>query len=266
CFMKSGPRNDRLVYLTLEQVTGFLDEIADLGLATRIIGFTGGEPFMNKAFPSMLDAVLARGHEALVLTNAMQPLWQRRDALSNLAARHGTERLTMRVSIDHYTPEPHEDERGPGSWTLVQRGVEWLAGGGFRLSVAGRTRWGEDPAAVRQGYRDLFDVWGLDVDAFDPGQLILFPEMDERIDVPEITTACWNIVGVRPQDQMCATQRMVVWRKGRPAPHLVPCTLLPFGREFDLGPRLADALGPVALNHPHCARFCVLGGASCTPS
>jgi hypothetical protein len=27
---------------------------------------------------------------------------------------------------------------------------------------------------------------------------------------------------------------------------------------------LAGAAGEVALNHPHCARFCVLGGASCS--
>ena len=27
---------------------------------------------------------------------------------------------------------------------------------------------------------------------------------------------------------------------------------------------LAEASGPVALNHPHCSKFCVLGGASCS--
>ena len=27
---------------------------------------------------------------------------------------------------------------------------------------------------------------------------------------------------------------------------------------------LEEAKGPVALNHPHCAKFCVLGGASCS--
>ena len=31
-----------------------------------------------------------------------------------------------------------------------------------------------------------------------------------------------------------------------------------------IGPTLADAARPIALNHPHCARFCVLGGASCS--
>mgnify|MGYP000698733207 CR=1 FL=1 len=30
------------------------------------------------------------------------------------------------------------------------------------------------------------------------------------------------------------------------------------------GETLADANVAVKLNHPHCARFCVLGGASCS--
>jgi len=57
---------------------------------------------------------------------------------------------------------------------------------------------------------------------------------------------------------------MVVKRKGAAAPSVVACTLLPYEPEFDLGPTLADAEGAVALNHPHCAKFCVLGGASCS--
>ena len=30
------------------------------------------------------------------------------------------------------------------------------------------------------------------------------------------------------------------------------------------GATLAEADGAVKLNHPHCARFCVLGGGSCS--
>jgi len=31
--------------------------------------------------------------------------------------------------------------------------------------------------------------------------------------------------------------------------------------QFELGSTLSEASRPVALNHPHCAKFCVLGGA-----
>ena len=47
-------------------------------------------------------------------------------------------------------------------------------------------------------------------------------------------------------------------------PVVVPCTLLPYGDQFVMGETLAEADGPVKLNHPHCARFCVLGGGSCS--
>ena len=63
---------------------------------------------------------------------------------------------------------------------------------------------------------------------------------------------------------MCASSRMVVKRKGEAVPRVAACTLLPYQPEFDLGESLAEASQAVQLNHPHCARFCVLGGASCS--
>ena len=59
-------------------------------------------------------------------------------------------------------------------------------------------------------------------------------------------------------------QDMVVRRKEAEAPSVVACTLLPFETRFELGGTLTEAAGPVQLNHPHCARFCVLGGGSCS--
>jgi len=63
---------------------------------------------------------------------------------------------------------------------------------------------------------------------------------------------------------MCASSRMVVKRKGEARPSVVACTLLPYDDAFDLGATLAEASRAVPLNHPHCARFCVLGGGSCS--
>ena len=51
---------------------------------------------------------------------------------------------------------------------------------------------------------------------------------------------------------------------GAARPVVLPCTLLPYDPAFEMGESLAGARGAVALNHPHCARFCVLGGASCS--
>ncbi len=263
CYIESSPTNDRLVYLSAAEVSGYLDEIAVLGLPTREIGFTGGEPFMNPEILAMLDAVLARGHQALVLTNGMRPMMKCAEGLAALKDRHGG-RLVIRVSVDHYTPTLHEVERGKRSWEPMVKGLAWLAAEGFNLRVAGRSCWGEPEVETRKGYARLFAELGLPVDAQDPEALVIFPEMDAELDVPEITDACWDLLGVRPETVMCATSRMVVKRKGEDRPVVMPCTLLPYGDDFVMGETLAESAGRVKLNHPHCARFCVLGGGSCS--
>ncbi|MCA1779193.1 MAG: radical SAM protein, partial [Xanthomonadaceae bacterium] len=262
CYIESSPSNDRLVYISHSELCAYLDEIERDGLGTRTIAFTGGEPFMNPDMIAMLEEVLSRGLEALVLTNAMKPMMKVSARLLDLQARLG-ERLTIRVSIDHYAREQHELERGPRSWRPALAGLHWLSRNGFTLDIAGRLFSGEPEVRMREGYARLFLRENIKLDAFDPRQLVLFPEMDERADVPEITESCWKTVGVSPDAMMCADSRMVVKRKGAERPVIVPCTLLPYAPEFELGHTLAEAFGNVRLNHPHCARFCVLGGASC---
>jgi len=263
CYIESSPLNDRLSYITATEVAEYLDEIARDGLPTQDIGFTGGEPFMNPDIHDMLEDVLSRGFKALVLTNAMRPMMRQNHRLLALHERYG-DRLTLRVSIDHPTRARHEEVRGPGSWGPMIKGLEWLAGHGFTVDIAGRTLFGESESELRAAYGALAAEVGLDLDVNDPARLILFPEMDERADVPEISVGCWDILGVDPADMMCATSRMVVKRKGVDHPAVVACTLLPYDPRFELGRTLDEATGGVALNHPHCARFCVLGGGSCT--
>jgi len=263
CYIESSPRNDRLAYLSHDEVRSYLNEIAQVNLPVTLIGFTGGEPFMNPEIIPMLEDALARGLRVLVLTNAMKPMRRRRETLAALRGRHG-QRLAIRVSLDHYTPEVHEAERGQRTWKPAIDGLVWLARNGFNVDVAGRRFTGEREHDVREGYARLFAELGIAVDAMDPVRLMLFPEMDPGRDVPEITTACWGILNKSPEDVMCASSRMVVKRKGAVRPAVVACTLLPYDRDFELGATLAAAARPVALNHPFCASFCVLGGAACS--
>ncbi len=265
CYMESGPRNDRLEYLSLTEVGEYLDEIQEASLPAEEIGFTGGEPFMNPELPGMLEEALSRGFRVLVLSNAMRPLQIKKEPLLAVHQALG-EKLSIRVSIDHYSKDMHEELRGPHSWKPTLDGVRWLAANDFNLAIAGRNRWDETEADMRAGYGALFQELGLKIDAADPASLVLFPEMDEGRDVPEITKACWDILGVAPDTMMCATSRMAVKRKGAPRPVVVPCTLLPYDDRFDLGHDLAGSAGLVNLNHPHCARFCVLGGGACSAS
>jgi pyruvate-formate lyase-activating enzyme len=263
CYIESSPRNDRLAYLTAAEVATFLDEIARDRLPTRLVGFTGGEPFMNADIIAMLRDVLSRGLDALVLTNGMKPLRKLRAELLELREAFA-DRLTIRVSVDHYDAVIHEQERGRRSWAPTLDGLVWLARHGFRVDVAARRFTGETQDDLRAGFARLFADNGIGVDAYDPIRLMLFPEMETARDVPEITTACWGILDKSPDDVMCAGARMVVRRKDAPVPVVVACTLLPYDPRFELGTTLGAASRPVALNHPFCASFCVLGGASCS--
>ncbi len=265
CYIESSPRNDALAFISAAEVAALLDEATTPQRHLQQVGFTGGEPFLNHDLPAMLQDVLGRGLRALVLTNAMKPMLRHAAALRLLAGTFG-DRLTLRVSIDHPDPARHDAERGSGSFAQAIAGLEWLVRAGVHVHVAGRPGLsGESETALREGFSRLFASHRIPLDADDRQVLVLFPEMDAAVDVPEISTACWDILHRNPEELMCATARMAVKRKGADRPGVVACTLLPYDPRFELGATLAEAARPVALNHPHCARFCVLGGGSCAP-
>lgn len=259
CYIESSPRNDALLYLSQDEAERFLDELGE----PIEIGLTGGEPFMNPDIIAILESALGRGHRVLVLTNAMRPMRRHERSLLELAARFPG-KLTLRVSLDHHSQAVHEAERGPGSWDKAIDGLRWIATNGIRCAVAGRLLPGECKDDARSGYASLFRGIGLPLDAADPASLVLFPEMDATADVPEISEGCWDVLGLTPAVAMCQSSRMIVHRKGQPGAEVAACTLLPYDEQFLLGPTLSEARRTVALNHPHCARFCVLGGASCS--
>ena len=263
CYIESTPRNDRLSYLSRADVQRFLAEARADFPSVEEIGFTGGEPFMNPSIMEILEDALSAGYGALVLTNAMAPMRRHREALVALNARY-REKFAVRVSLDHFSREVHEHVRGRRSWRPALTGLKWLSDNGFDLAVASRVLGPDDERALRKVFGRLFREEGICVDASDPHRLVLFPEMDATVDVPEITETCWSILGKKPSDVMCATSRMVIKRKGAGRPVVVSCTLLPYDQQFEMGSTLADSNRPVRLNHPHCAKFCVLGGASCS--
>ena len=115
----------------------YLDEIAALRLGTRLIGFTGGEPFMNPELPAMLEDALSRGLRALVLTNAMKPMHKMQAGAAAAA------RALWRPADDPRLDRPLRPRRARGgarrrSWQPTIDGLEWLADNGFSLNVASR--------------------------------------------------------------------------------------------------------------------------------
>ncbi len=262
CYIESSPKNGRLVYLTLADAVPFLDEIEGLPAPVSLIGFTGGEPFMNPAFIAILEETLRRGFETLTLTNALKPMERRKPDIARLAKEYGG-RMRIRVSLDDFRARVHDEERGEGAFAAALDGLLWLERAGVRVEVAARSLAGDGEDAMRRGFARLFADRGAKVDCGDAQELVLLPEMKDGATPPEIAEACWGLLGKSPADVMCSNARMVVKRNGAAAPSVVACTILPYDARFELGGTLAELSGPAPLLHPYCATFCVLGGGSC---
>lgn len=258
CYIESNPTNDRLVYLTLDDVTPFIHEAKNEHV--ELIGLTGGEPFLNPNIISILKSILESGIEVLVLTNAYRVIKRHESALLNLKEEFG-DKLHLRVSLDHYTKKVHEEQRGPNTFERTLERLKWLYDMGFNISIAGRSLLQEEDVVSK--YQELLfnNKIGLNLTS---DKIVVFPEMIASEDVPEITTACWDILKKSPDDQMCASERMIVKRKGADTPVVLPCTLLAYDKSFELGSSIKNSKKDVYLNHKFCAKFCVLGGASCS--
>jgi sulfatase maturation enzyme AslB (radical SAM superfamily) len=260
CYIESSPKNDRLEYISFEEFKTFINESIQNELGTKEIGFTGGEPFMNKDIFKMIKYSLDNDFKTLVLTNAMKPMMNNKSQLLRLNHLN----LTIRVSIDHYTKEKHEEVRGPNSWEPMIDGLKWLSENSFNYCLATRLMWGEDEDTTRNNFQKFIDQFNLKLNSKSKIQLVTFAEMDVSQDTPEITTDCWKILNKEPETVMCSTSRMIVKKKGEKLPSVIACTLLPYEKEFDLGKSLKESNQKVYLNHPHCSKFCVLGGSSCS--
>ena len=206
CYIESSPKNDSLAYLTFEEVKSFIDEALDKNLGTNEIGFTGGEPFMNKDILKMIDYSLRKGLKVLVLSNAMKPMLNRTKELIKL--NHPN--LIVRVSIDHYEKEKHEEIRGKNTYDVMLQGLKWLNENNFNYTLATRLLWKEKEEDLRKNFGTFIKNNNLKLDTYSPKELVTFAEMDEKIDTPEITTSCWNILNKDPNDVMCSWSRMVV--------------------------------------------------------
>ena len=164
CYIQSSPSNDRLVYITAAEVQDYLDQIITRKWPVTEIAFTGGEPFMNPQMIDITRASLAAGYDVLILTNAMRPMMRKsvRTGLQKLEADFG-DKLTLRISVDHWSQDCHDKERGKGALARTIEGMIWLRDTGISMAVAGRTVWGEPEAQSRDGYRALYAKHGFDI-------------------------------------------------------------------------------------------------------
>ena len=121
CYIESSPKNDRLASFTVADVVPFLDELAGLAQPVSLIGFTGGEPFMNPNFMGILEETLSRR-----LRDAHADECVEADGTPESRHRAAGEaiqpRMRVRVSLDDFRSDVHDAERGEGAFSHLSRG------------------------------------------------------------------------------------------------------------------------------------------------
>jgi MoaA/NifB/PqqE/SkfB family radical SAM enzyme len=261
CLEGSGPKEDRLPYITHEEVRPLLKQASEMGCER--FSFTGGEPFLNKEFLAILEEALELA-PCLVLTNATRPLHLRYDELSKLT--HHGKRLKFRVSLDHPDPEKHDQGRGEGSFEMAVEGLKRLQEMGFETSLACQWPNGADRDLLREEYLGLLRERGCSDDL----GFVFFPDFHppgEKVETPEITQDCMT----RYHDEvsrskfMCAFSRMVIKRPE--GLKVSACTLVDDDDSYDLsdGDLKAAVKTRVTLGHHRCFS-CFSCGASCSES
>ena len=164
--------------------------------ARKLIGFTGGEPFMNRDLPAMLEDVLGARAQGAGADQRHEADAQDEARAARRCWRATASNLTIRVSLDHYERGLHEKERGAAELAADHRRPGLARRSRASTShVAGRRFSGETEAEVRAGYARLFARHRHHHRCGRPGRRwCCFRRWTPRVDVPEITTACWGIL------------------------------------------------------------------------
>lgn len=257
CFNESGPRSRAFGPLGLEQVLAALEESAALGV--REVFFTGGEPFLNRDLPRMVEAALQRG-PATVLTNATV-LPSR--AISALQAADARSRysLEVRVSLDGESAERNDPIRGRGTFERVLAGFSRLHRAGF-LPILTVTRTWEDAETldVLARLREVLRSRGCE-----RPRIKLLPrlrigrEAERTGSYPSCARVSREMLqGFDTANLLCSRARVVTDRG------IWVCPILVMAPDARLGGTLAEAIGrDYALAHRAC-HTCYLHGAICS--
>lgn len=260
CLEGSKPGDKRLQLVRFADVRPFIDEAISLG--TEQFSFTGGEPFLARDLPRILNHASALA-PCLVLTNGTRALQHRLQALESL--RHAKHTVSFRVSLDYPDAARHDNGRGPGMFHEAMQGLKTLHGMGFHVSVARQWSPDEDSKAITTAFRQQFLTYGLPADL----PITWFPDFSppgSHVETPRITEHCMTAYHTAESRAkfMCAYSRMIVKQAGRM--RVYACTLVDDDPDYDMGSNLADTImARVRLRHHRCYS-CFRYGASCSES
>jgi molybdenum cofactor biosynthesis enzyme MoaA len=255
CFISCGPTNRRHGMMTRAEVKPYLAEAETLGV--KDFYFTGGEPFLNRELPGILEDALSVG-PATILTNATLITAERARALARMesASRFA---LELRVSLDGLSPETNDPIRGEGSFDAAVRGLREVERAGLNpiLTVA-RTWCDVEDAAMREAFHRFLTAQGFTRPRVKV--LSMFRLGEEAVRTRGYTEQeALTEAHLRDFDLLklqCTTSRMVTSRG------VFVCPILIDAPDARLGKTLRDSMRPYALAHGAC-HTCWATGVTC---
>jgi hypothetical protein len=250
CLVTAGPGETRHGLMSRAEVAARVREALALGV--NAVYFTGGEPFVNPEFESIVEDTLTHA-PVTVLTNGTLFTARRVAWLTETSAR-SRHSLELRVSLDGAEAATHEARRGPGSWARTMTGLRALEASGLLPIVTFTRPHGEDEAGFAARCRVALAAEGLRADRLK--LLPLFALGREAGSGSPVTLAGLPPEAFDPERLQCGACRAVTTRGVFVCPLLVD---EPGGR---LGDSLAEATSPFPLAHPACAT-CWATGMTC---
>ncbi len=258
CLEGSKPGDTRLDRVTLEDVQPYIHEALELGVEQ--FSFTGGEPFVVKDFPRILEYA-AQHRPCLVLTNGTDAVLNREKAIASLV--NTSHPISFRVSIDYSDKARHDSGRGEGSFEQALNGIKLLSNLGFQVSLARQAEKNEVASEVDARFYELLAEYGIDSKL----NIISFPDFltpNSQADVPEITENCMTQFQTENDrnSYMCTFSKMMVKEKGEMK--IFSCTLVDDDPRYGTTGSLADSLKEKVMLAHHRCYSCFSYGASCS--
>ncbi len=256
CFISCNPRNDSFGFLSFETVRGYLEDSRRHGVKEYY--FTGGEPFLNKDMPRILEETLTFG-PATVLTNGTVFTERLVRRLAEIAARNRYS-LEFRVSIDRYSREMNDPIRGQGTFDGAMDGVRLLVDGGFLPIITVTQTWPErETGAVFDRFTRVLRQHG-----YPRPRIKILPTI--HLGMEETRTRTYQahervtseLLEDFDLDQLLSHHSRIVTDRG-----VAVCPILVEKPDAHLGKTLDEAARPISLNHNACFT-CYLYGTICS--
>jgi len=267
CFENSTPTNDRLVYLTLDDIQKTVDEAQEYWGGEKSFAVTGGEPMLNPEIVDISKYLLKRG-KLLILTNGAYNLKSKQGRkLQNILTSDYLHRLSFRMSIDGEEKE-HNNGRGKGTFRRTIANILQLQEDTriSQISVAGiYNPRNETHSNAESRYENILENEGIELKRV---PLVLFPQFDPDYEIPAITTSCLQNDNFfnNAQNAMCSKGvRMVAKQKGSTIRYF-DCTLV--SDLLDMASEtLSESLNAKreqVLGHHRCYSCITSGDVSCS--